>query len=332
MTTNRATALRIFGTGASFRSELQTIDIADPTHGQVLVKVEYSSVNYKDALAGTGKMPIIRTYPLTGGIDLSGTIIKSKDDRFSEGDLVLVTGCGLSENKNGGYSTLQLLSGDDVVLLPKNLSTKEAMILGTAGFTAALSLFRMEMNGLQPSDGPVLITGATGGVGSLAVNMYSKAGYQVSALSRKTHEFKWLKDIGASQCIDGESYVWGFNPMESTVWAAALDNLGGAVLAGILREVKPWGHVALCGMAAGTDFESSVMPFIIRGVSLIGINSSGCAMQTRQLLWDKLAESWKPEKIKEIHRHTCTLETLDEAFERLMSGGALGRTVVQINC
>ena len=330
MSLNTATALRIFGTGDQFRSELQSIKLEDPKEGEVLVKVEYSSVNYKDALAGTGKGPILRTYPLTGGIDLAGVVSKSQDSRFKEGDSVLITGCSLSETKNGGYSNLQLVKAMDLVHLPRGLTTRQAMIIGTAGFTAALSLYRMEQNGLSTDQGAVLITGATGGVGSLAINIFSQAQYQVSALSRKTNEFEWLKSLGAIQCIEANSYTWGHRPMETHRWSAALDNLGGNVLSGILKETQPWGHVALCGMAAGTQFNSSVMPFIIRGISLLGINSSACPMVIREELWEKLSTSWKPDKLEKIHRHSCTLDTIDSAFNRLIDGNATGRTLVEL--
>ncbi|MGV6851553.1 MAG: YhdH/YhfP family quinone oxidoreductase [bacterium] len=325
-----STAYKIYGTGDHFSARLEQISLAEPEDGQVIVETYYSSVNYKDALAGTGKGKILRNYPLTGGIDLAGIVTVSNSADFKQGDSVIITGCALSETKNGGYATYQLVESDDLVLLPENMSLKQSMIIGTAGFTAALCLLRMEQMGVKPEDGPVLVTGATGGVGSIACNLLSNQGYQVSALSRKTEQFDWLKELGADQCIDANSYHWGYRPLEKAHWAGVIDNVGGEVLSHLLREVKPWGALALCGMAAGHNFQSSVMPFIIRGISILGINSSACPMPIRKQIWSKLAKDWKLDKLDKIHRHSCELDTLSESFKRLLTGNATGRTVVNI--
>lgn len=312
------------------QSGLEKISLKDLNEGEVVIKTAYSSVNYKDALAGTGKGRILRRFPLVGGIDIAGHVVSSKDQRFKEGDSVLVTGSDLSENRDGGYAEYQRLDAQWVVPLPKGLSLREAMGIGTAGFTAALSLWRMEQLGQTPEAGPVVVTGATGGVGMLAIDILSQAGYDAHAITGKVDEFAFLSSIGAKQCISRHDLVWGEKPLESAHWAGAIDNVGGDMLSGLTRVIKPWGNIASCGLAGGAGLRSTVMPFIIRGVSLIGINSSGCPYTIRQDLWDRLAKDWKPGHLDRIITNEIKLDELEATFDKMMAGQSFGRTVVKI--
>ena len=262
--------------------------------GEVLVKVAYSSVNYKDALAGTGKGKILRRFPLNGGIDLAGYVAESSDPAFKEGDAVLCTGCGLSETRDGGYAEYARLESKWAIPLPTGLSLRESMILGTAGFTAALSLYRMEQNGQTPEMGPIVVTGATGGVGMLAIDILSRAGYAAHAITGKADQFDFLIELGAQQCIARKDLFWGQRPLETAHWAGAIDNVGGDMLAGLTRVIDPYGNIAICGNAGGIELATTVMPFIIRGVSLLGIASAGTARDIRDAIWQHLADDWKP--------------------------------------
>jgi acrylyl-CoA reductase (NADPH) len=309
---------------------IETISLSDLNPGEVTVQTAYSSVNYKDALAGTGKGRILRKYPLVGGIDIAGRVVESTDKRFAEGDLVLVTGCDLSETRDGGYAEYQRLEADWVVPVPLGLSLRQAMGLGTAGFTAALSLYRMQANGQTPEMGPIVITGASGGVGSLAVDIFTRAGFEVHVITGKLDQFQMLQALGAKQCISRHDLYWGQRPLEKTLWAGALDSVGGEMLDGLTRVIKPWGNIASCGLAGGIELHSTVMPFIIRGVSLIGINSSGCAYDLRHELWQRLASDWKPAHLDSIITREIELDQLDEVFSSMMDGQSLGRTVVRI--
>lgn len=328
---DRFKALRISNDDEGYQSRIVEQSIDQQSDGDVVIQVKYSSVNYKDALAGTGKGKILRQFPLNGGIDASGIVAESRHPRFKEGDAVLITGCGLSETRDGGYSQFLRVPSDWLVPLPAGLSLREAMILGTAGFTAALGLYRMEANGQSPEMGTLCITGATGGVGSLAVDMYSKAGYQVTAISGKVDAFEWLTELGASQCISRHDLYWPEAPMASAQFAGALDNVGGDTLSGLTRVIKPWGNIASCGMAGGIGVQTTVMPFIIRGISLLGINSAACPYPLRETLWQKLASDWKPRHLDRIATESVTLDGLPAVFDRLTAGGGLGRTVVTMD-
>ncbi|MDT8449783.1 MAG: oxidoreductase [Wenzhouxiangellaceae bacterium] len=322
-------ALRIFDDEHGYRAEIVDQAVDEQSEGDVVIRVEFSSVNYKDALAATGKGRILRTYPLNGGIDAAGTVVRSDNDRVGQGDEVLMTGCGLSETRDGGYSEYLRVPSDSLVPLPDGLTLREAMLLGTAGFTAALCLWRMEANGQKPDDGPVVVTGATGGVGSLAIDLLTRAGYEVHAISGKVERFDWLRELGATQCIGRNELYWGEKPLESTHWAGAIDTVGGDMLAGLTRVIEPWGSIAACGMAGGIGVRTTVMPFIIRGVSLLGINSAGCPYDIRAELWRRLAADWKPARLDLIENGETTLEGLDECFERALAGNSLGRIVVR---
>lgn len=303
---------------------------ADLSDGDVSVRVHYSSVNYKDALAGTGSGKILRRFPLNGGIDVAGEVVASSADGFAPGDRVLATGCGLSETRDGGYAEYIKLDSRWTIPLPDGLDYRQAMTLGTAGFTAALSLYRMEANGQTPDMGPVVVTGATGGVGSLALNILHAAGYEVHAISGKLDHFDWLQQLGASQCVDRHHLFLGDQPLESSTWAGAIDNVGDTLLSGLTRVIKPWGNIASCGLAGGIELHTTVMPFIIRGVSLLGINSANCPTPIRKQLWQRLAGQWRPPLLEDICRQDVTPADLPAVFDTMLDGGSLGRTVVRI--
>ncbi len=323
-------AFRIFDDEDGYRSEVVEQSIDEQSEGDVVIRVAYSSVNFKDALAGTGKGKILRKFPLNGGIDAAGTVVQSQSDRFREGDEVLITGCGLSEVRDGGYSEYLRAPSKWLVPLPESLSLEESMILGTAGFTAALALWRMEANGQKPDMGPIAITGASGGVGSLAVDIFSTAGYEVTAISGKLEEFDWLHELGAAQCISRDNPYRPETPLASAQFAGAFDNVGGEMLSYLTRVIQPWGNIASCGMAGGIELNTTVMPFIIRGITLLGINSAGCPYDIREHLWQKLADDWKPRHLDQIVADKTDLDGLHKIFSILLDGRARGRNLVRL--
>ncbi|TVQ41609.1 MAG: acryloyl-CoA reductase [Wenzhouxiangella sp.] len=327
---DRFKAFRIFDDEDGYRSGIVEQGIDEQSEGDVVIQTRFSSINYKDALAATGKGKILRKFPLNGGIDVAGVVAESRSDRFAEGDEVLMTGCGLSETRDGGYSQYLRVPSEWLVPLPSNLTLRESMLLGTAGFTAALSLYRMEANGQQPEMGPICVTGASGGVGSIAIDVLSRAGYEVTAVSGKVEEFDWLHELGAGQCISRHELYWPETPMASAMFAGAVDSVGGDTLAGLTRVTKPWGSIASCGLAGGIGLRTTVMPFIIRGISLLGINSSGCPYELRKEIWQRLAGPWKPAHLDAIAASPVGLEEMDPVFERLLDGGGRGRVVVEL--
>lgn len=320
-------AFRIHGGDAGHRAGIETLGLDALSPGEVVLKTAFSSVNFKDALAGTGRGKILRRFPLVGGIDVAGHVVASSDPAFREGDAVLVTGCGLSETRDGGYSEYARVESAWAVKLPAGLSLREAMILGTAGFTAALALLRMSENRQHPGLGPLAVTGATGGVGSLAVDIFSSAGYEVHAVSGKPEQAAYLKEIGASQVIERDALATT-RPMESARFGGGLDNVGGPMLASLLAQTAPYGNVASAGLAASHALEATVMPFIIRGVSLLGVASAGTARDIRDEVWARLASDWKPRHLERIRTREVGLDGLPEVFERMLAGGSLGRTLV----
>ena len=323
-------AFRIHAEKSSHRAGVEELKLDDLTPGEVVIKVAYSSVNFKDALAGSGKGKILRQSPLNGGIDVSGTVVSSTDAAFKEGDEVLCTGSGLSETQDGGYAEYARLKSKWTIPLPKALSLRDAMIIGTAGFTAALSLYRMTQNGQTPDMGPIVVTGATGGVGQLAIDILTQAGYEAHAISGKIEHFDDLIALGAKQCISTKDLYWGQRPLETSKWAGAIDNVGGDLLAGLTRVIHPYGNIASCGNAAAIDLQTTVMPFIIRGVSLLGIASAGTARDIRDEVWARVAGDWKPAHLDRIATKEVTLDQLPAVFETMTSGASFGRTVVKI--
>ena len=327
----RFRAFRIHNDDAGYRAGIETMDTGALSPGEVLVKVAYSSVNYKDALAGTGKGRILRTYPLNGGIDVAGHVVASTDPAFREGDAVLCTGSGLSETRDGGYGEYARLDARWTIPLPATLSLRESMIIGTAGFTAALALLHMQDNRQTPALGPLAVSGASGGVGMLAIDIFSRAGYEVHAISGKAGHFDFLHGLGASECIDRHQLAFSGKPMDSARFGGALDNVGGGMLSGLLPLIAPYGNVAICGNAGGIAFDSTVMPFIIRGVNLLGVASAGTARDLRDRVWQQLAGAWKPQHLERIVTREACLDELPDVFARMLAGDSFGRTLVRID-
>jgi putative YhdH/YhfP family quinone oxidoreductase len=321
-------AFRIHTEGGH-RAGIESIGIDDLSPGEVVVKAAYSSVNYKDALAGTGAGKILRKPSLVGGIDVAGHVVASTDPRFREGDAVLCTGSGLSETRDGGYSDYVRLQADWTIPLPAGLSLREAMILGTAGFTAGLSLLRMEQNGQAPDQGPVVVTGATGGVGTLAIDILTRAGYEAHAISGKAEHANFLRDIGAREVFPRDTLDAATRPLENARWAGAIDNVGDPALAALTRVIQPYGNIASCGLAGGASLATTVMPFIIRGVSLLGIASAGTARGQREQVWERLGGAWKPAHLDRIATRETALDGLPEVFPSMLAGASFGRTVVR---
>lgn len=323
-------AFRIHAEEKPYRAGIEAMRTDDLSPGEVLIKVAYSSVNYKDALAGTGKGKILRKPVLNGGIDAAGYVTASTDPQFKEGDQVLCTGCGLSETRDGGYAEYARLQSQWTIPLPAGLTLQESMILGTAGFTAALSLYQMRRNGQTSEMGPIVVTGATGGVGMLAIDILTRAGFEAHAISGKLEHFDDLIAIGAKQCISRKDLYWGRRPLESTHWAGAIDNVGGDMLSGLTRVIKPNGNIASCGLASASELQTTVMPFIIRGLSLLGIASAGTVRPIRDEVWAHLASDWKPAHLGRISTREIGLTDLPGVFEMMLAGGSFGRSVVKI--
>jgi acrylyl-CoA reductase (NADPH) len=316
--------------GKNHRAGIEQIGLDALAPGEVVVKTAWSSVNYKDALAGTGRGKILRRFPLVGGIDVAGYVAQSTDPAFKEGDAVLCTGSGLSETRDGGYSEFVRLESKWTIPLPAGLTLRESMILGTAGFTAGLALLRMEQNGQTPDMGPVVVTGATGGVGMLALDILTRAGYEAHAITGKIDQLDMLTGIGAKQVVSRKDLHWGQRPLEEAKWAGVIDSVGGEMLDGLTRVVQPYGNIASCGLAGGHELHSTVMPFIIRGVSLLGIASSGTARGLREQVWEKLSGDWRPAHLDRICTREVDLDGLAQVFETMLAGQSFGRTVVKL--
>ncbi|MGE0762354.1 MAG: YhdH/YhfP family quinone oxidoreductase [Bdellovibrionales bacterium] len=309
---------------------LETLNWDELGTGEVIIESQYSSVNYKDALAITNRGKILRRLPMVPGIDVAGTVVSCKGGALQAGDQVLVTGCGIGENQDGGYAEFISVPESSVVPLPKGLSLQEAMILGTAGFTAALALYRLEQNGQTPQKGPIVITGASGGVGSIATDLLSAQGYEVWAISSKPESQNFLSELGARKIMAPAQLELGSRPLESVRFAGAIDNVGGSMLSGLLRHVELWGNVASVGLAAGAEFEGNVMPFILRGVSLLGISSNNCVLALRHELWRRLAGLWKPKHLAQIHSRTISLHELPKVCEEILDRKSTGRILVDL--
>ena len=297
--------------------------------GDVLIRVAYSSLNFKDALSASVHKGITRQYPHIPGVDASGIVEESNSPEFSPGDQVLVTGYDLGMNTSGGFGGYIRVPAEWVVPLPKTLSLRESMIFGTAGFTAALSIYRLERHGLQPDRGNVLVTGATGGVGSLGVMMFARSGYSVFASTGKMDQTDYLKSLGAAEVIHRETIEdTSGKPLLGRKWAGAIDTVGGNPLARLLAAMDYEGGIAVCGNVAGNDFGTTVYPFILRGAALIGINTATTPMPLRRELWNRIATEWKPENLEDIARFV-PLEKLEEEIERILGGQQTGRVVLQ---
>ena len=323
-------AFRIHEIDGHIVARFDTLTLDDLGPGEVVVRVEYSGINYKDALAATGAGRILRKYPLVGGIDLAGVVVGSSDPRYTAGQHVLVTGCGLSETHDGGYAEYARLHGDWVIPLPPGMGTMDVMKLGTAGFTAALAIHRMEHNGQVPAKGPIVVTGATGGVGSLAINMLAGRGYEVVAVSGKPEADDYLREIGAARILRRQEINLGSKPMEKAQWAGAIDNVGGDLLTWLTRTTDQWGNIASIGLAGGPKLETTVMPFILRGVNLLGINSVLTPRDVRLAVWARIAGDLKPAKLDRICSKVVPFAELPAQFDDYLKGRVIGRAVVKI--
>jgi NADPH2:quinone reductase len=306
------------------------LSLDDLTEGNVVVRVTHSTINYKDALAATGKGRILRRYPLNGGIDFAGVVVSSGDDEFQAGADVLMNGCGLSETVDGGYSEYARVDSHGLVPVPEGMSCAEAMQLGTAGYTAALAIHRMEQNGQAPDLGPIVVTGATGGVGSVAVDMLAGRGYEVVAVTGKASEEEYLKAIGASRILLRDDIDLGKRPLEKAEWAGAVDNLGGDYLTWLTRTMRYGGNIASIGLAASHELNTTVMPFILRAVCLLGINSVDTPRDLRRAVWRRIGDDLRPQHLDTIGHDTIRFDALPDAFEAYINGTVTGRTVVTI--
>jgi NADPH2:quinone reductase len=322
-------AYRIFEENGKSGGRIVELSLDDLDPGEVVIRTHFSGVNYKDALAATGAGKVIRRFPCVGGVDVSGIVETSQDSRYKTGDRVLVTGYDMGVAHDGGFAEYARVPADWVVPLPVNLSLFDAMALGTAGFTAALAIHRMEQNELTPGKGKVIVTGATGGVGSLAIRMLSQLGYHVVALTGKAGEQEYLRSLGASEVLlRSEIDFASKRPMEKALWAGALDSVGGDTLAWLTRTMQQNGSIACFGNAGGLELHTSVFPFILRGVNLLGVDSSATTMALRKQLWQRLAGDLRIGQIEKI-AHRIALADLPEVCSKMVAGGAHGRSVVE---
>ncbi len=323
-------AFRIHREGEAVAARFETLTLADLSPGEVVIRVLYSGINYKDALAATGAGKILRKYPLVGGIDLAGVVESSEDPRFGAGDRVLVTGNALSETHDGGYAEYARVPADWVFPIPPGLDELRAMALGTAGFTAALAIHRMEQNGQVPAAGPIVVTGATGGVGSLAIDMLASRGYEVVAVTGKDNRGEYLRSLGAARILARGQIDFGQRPLEPVEFAGAIDNVGGPMLTWLTRTVGFFGNIASIGLTGGAQLHTTVMPFILRGVSLLGINSSATPRAMRLAVWNRIATDLMPRHFDRIVTRVVPFDALPGAFQAFLDGSVVGRTVVRI--
>ncbi len=332
MTDTKFSAYRIHAHEDEFSAKLVTMQLDDLTAGDVVIEVAYSSINYKDALAATGRGKILRAPTLNGGIDMAGVVSQSSSPLFSQGDEVFSCAAGLSEFYDGGYAQIARLPANTLRKVPQGLSMRDTMAFGTAGITAAIAIQRMEENGQTKTNGPIVVTGASGGVGSFAVNMLSQTGYEVVASSGKEQTHEYLRQLGASDIID--RYSVGDKPprpLEKGIWGGAVDTVGGDTLSWLNSTTKPWGNIACIGLASSIKLNTTVMPLILRGVSLLGINCMELPDSMLEHCWKRLATDLKPSQFDLIAPGSVSLEQLPSAFDAYMAGEVSGRTVVTIN-
>ena len=311
-------------------SGLQSISMDDINPGEITLKTEYSSINYKDALAATGKGKILRSFPLIGGVDVAGEVVESDDPRFDPGDKVIAACSGLSETNDGGYSEYARINSEAAIELPKQMDTRTAMAIGTAGFAAGLAIFKMKLNKQTPEMGPIVVTGATGGVGSIAIDMLSSSGFETTAITRKKTHDEYLKTIGTTNIVCLEEMELGERPLEKAQFGGGIDNVGGDLLSWVLRSTVPEGNVASIGLAADFKLPTNVMPFILRGVNLLGVNSTTLPNAVKQEVWDDIANNMSPQKIDQIVTKEVTLEELPDQFQAFIEGSIVGRVLVKV--
>lgn len=309
---------------------LEQVALESLCDGEVVVRVHYSGVNYKDALAATGKGAILKKFPLNGGIDFTGIVESSTDERYKKGQAVLVNGCGLGEVHDGGLSEYARVPADWIIPIPDGLTMKECMILGTAGFTAGLAIHRMLVNGQTPDKGPIVITGASGGVGSNAISMLTGLGYQTIAVSGRREFFEYLSSLGADKVCSVEELNLSNRPLDKGIFGGAVDSVGGNLLSQILAHTNLWGNVASIGLADTHEYNSTVFPMILRGVSLLGVSSTNCPMALRTEIWHRLGADLKPQHLDKILTEEVKLKDVSAVFEELLNRKRYGRTIV--NC
>jgi acrylyl-CoA reductase (NADPH) len=322
-------AIRIDKADKGTTAQLTQFDEAELMEGDVTVRVEWSTLNYKDGLALTGKAPVVRRFPMIAGIDFAGTVEASSHSQWKAGDKVVCTGWGMGETHLGAYAEKARVKGDWLVALPQGLSARDAMAIGTAGFTAMLSVLALEKHGISPKSGAVVVTGAAGGVGSVATAVLSKLGYHVIASTGRASEAEYLKEIGAAEVIDRNELAGPAKPLAKERWAGGVDSVGSTTLANLLSMTKYGGAIAACGLAAGMDLPSSVAPFILRGVCLLGIDSVMCPIEPRKAAWQRLAADLDRTKLAEI-THEISLDQVSEWGAKILAGQVRGRIVVKI--
>ncbi|HSZ98674.1 MAG TPA: MDR family oxidoreductase [Bradyrhizobium sp.] len=323
-------AIRIDKAEKGTTAALVQFDEADLMEGDVTVRVEWSTLNYKDGLAVTGKAPVVRRFPMIAGIDFAGTVEQSSHPRWKAGDRVICNGWGLGETHLGAYAEKARVKGDWLVALPDGISARDAMAIGTAGYTAMLAVLALEHHGLAPSQGPVVVTGAAGGVGSVAISILSKLGYHVIASTGRVSEAGYLRDLGAAEVIDRNELSGAAKPLAKERWAGGVDSVGSTTLANLLSMTSYRGAIAACGLAAGMDLPTSVAPFILRGVCLLGIDSVMCPIGLREIAWKRLGTDLEAGKLSEI-THEIGLNGVIEAGARILAGQVRGRIVVKIS-
>jgi acrylyl-CoA reductase (NADPH) len=323
-------AFRIFSEEGKVQARLVDLELDELDPGEVVIRTAWSSVNFKDALAATGTGKIIRRFPCVGGVDGCGTVVSSSDARFKPGDSVICTSYDVGVSHDGGYAEFMRMPAAWVIPLPRGMSLYESMALGTAGYTAGLAVVRMEHEGLKPANGPVIVTGATGGVGSVAIDILAGAGYHVVALTGKESETDYLKALGAKEVMLRTSLdLSKIKPLDKAIWAGAVDNLGGDVLSWLAGTMQVGGALASIGLAASHTFNTTVMPFILRGVSLLGVDSVNTPMPLRRTVWERLATDLKPRHLETMTTNVG-LDQLPAVFERILKAQIKGRTVVKL--
>ncbi len=322
-------AVRIDKADKGTSAALTQFDEADLMDGDVTVRVEWSTLNYKDGLALTGKSPVVRRFPMIAGIDFAGTVESSSNPNWKPGDKVIANGWGMGETHLGAYAEKTRVKGDWLVRLPDGMTARQAMAIGTAGYTAMLSVLALENHGLKPADGPMIVTGAAGGVGSVAIALLSKLGYHVIASTGRTSEEGYLKGLGAAEIIDRNELSAPAKPLAKERWVGGVDSVGSTTLANLLTMTKYRGAIAACGLAGGMDLPSSVAPFILRGVSLLGIDSVMCPIELRKQAWARLATDLDAGKLSEMTQEV-SLDQVIDAGTKLLAGQVRGRTVVKI--
>jgi acrylyl-CoA reductase (NADPH) len=311
------------------KAELRQLTEQDLMEGDVTIKVEYSSLNYKDGLALTSKAPIIRRFPLIPGIDFSGTVMTSDNSDFKEGDKVLLTGYGVGEEHHGGFNEVARVNGNWLVPIPDGMTTRQAMVVGTAGFTSMLCVLALEKHGIAPGDGKILVTGAAGGVGSVAISILARLGYRVTAVTGRSSEEAFLKNLGATDVMDRQCFGEKARPLAREQWAGAIDVAGGNTLANVLSQINYGGAVAACGLAESMELPTSVAPFILRGVTLYGVDSVMTPMELRKIVWSRIVQNLDLNELEDL-AHEITFSELPAAAEAILAGKIRGRTVVKI--